>query len=451
MKQQKKNFSMDLTRGSIPRQILLFALPLLISSLIQQMYSTVDLLFVGNFLGKEASAAIGASSLIVTCMVNFFTGLSLGVNVLAAQYFGRKEETELDHLVHTAAGLSLLGGIVLIVTGITLSPSILRLMNTPESIMPMAVQYIRIYFCSTISMIGYNMAAGICRALGNSSVPTRAQFFGCIVNVIVDALFIVVFQWGIAGAAAATAFSQTAAMAVTVYYLMKGDSGCRLRPAGICLRGDYLKKILKIGVPAGVQASVITLSNMVVQYYINSLGVNSIAAFTVYFRIELILYLPVLALGQTMTTFAGQNYGARRFDRIQEGTRFCILAGAALIFVMGMAMMTGGSFIISLFNSDPGVISEGMKVIRITFPLYWLYVLLEVSAGAVRGLGSAVVPMGIVLWHMCFLRVVLLTVVMHFYHEIQGIAALYPVTWFLTGTVMYLYFRMTVKKLQKLQ
>lgn len=446
MRQQKKNFSMDLTRGSIPRQILLFALPLLISSLIQQMYSTVDLLFTGNFLGKEAAAAIGASSLIVTCLVNFFTGLSLGANVLAAQYFGRKEDKKLDALVHTAAGISLLGGVILIAAGIVLSPCILRLMNTPESIMPVAVQYIRIYFCSTISMIGYNMAAGICRALGNSSVPTWAQFFGCIVNVIVDTLFIVVFRWGIAGAAAATVFSQTAAMAVTVYYLMKKNPDCRLVLHRICLKKHYLKKILRIGVPAGIQASVITLSNMVVQYYINSLGVDSIAAFTVYFRIELILYLPVLALGQTMTTFAGQNYGARQFDRIREGTRFCILAGTALIFVMGMALMTGGSFIIGLFNSDPGVITEGLKVIRITFPLYWLYVLLEVSAGAVRGLGNAVVPMGIVVWHMCFLRVALLILVMHYYHQIQGIAVLYPVTWLLTGASMYTYFRKVMKK-----
>lgn len=446
MKQQKKNVSMDLTHGNIPRQVVLFALPLLISSLIQQMYSTVDLLFVGNFLGKEASAAIGASSLIVTCMVNFFTGLSLGANVLAAQYFGKKEDKKLDDLVHTAAGVSLLGGVLLIVLGITLSPFILRLMNTPETILPLAVQYIRIYFCSTIAMIGYNMAAGICRALGNSSVPTLAQFIGCIVNVIVDALFIVVFHWGIAGAAAATAFSQTAAMVVTVYFLMRGKLGCKLVLHKIRLKMHYFKRILRIGIPAGVQASVITLSNMVVQYYINSLGVDSIAAFTVYFRIELILYLPVLALGQTMTTFAGQNYGARQYDRIHGGIRFCIMAGSLLIFGMGMLMMLGGSFIISLFNADPNVIAEGLKVIRITFPLYWLYVLLEVSAGAVRGLGSAVVPMGIVLWHMCFLRVVLLTIIMHFYHEIQGIAVLYPVTWLLAGAAMFIYFRMTMRK-----
>lgn len=446
MKQQKKNVSMDLTQGSIPRQIVVFALPLLISSLIQQMYSTVDLLFVGNFLGKEASAAIGASALIVTCMVNFFTGLSLGANVMAAQYFGKKEDRKLDDLVHTAAAVSLLGGILLIVLGITLSPFILRLMNTPESILPLAVQYIRIYFCSTIAMIGYNMAAGICRALGNSSVPTWAQFAGCIVNVIVDALFIVVFRWGIAGAAAATAFSQTAAMAVTVYYLMRGSLGCKLVLRKIRLKMHYFKRILRIGIPAGIQASVITLSNMVVQYYINSLGVDSIAAFTVYFRIELVLYLPVLALGQTMTTFAGQNYGARQYDRIRKGARFCILSGSLLLFGMGMLLLLGGSFIIGLFNGDPGVIAEGLKVIRITFPLYWLYVVLEVSAGAVRGLGSAVVPMGIVLWHMCFLRVVLLTAVMHFYHEIQGIAVLYPVTWFLAGAAMFLYFQMVMRK-----
>ena len=446
MKQQKKSVSMDLTQGSIPRQILVFALPLLVSSLIQQMYSTVDLLFVGNFLGTEASAAIGASSLIVTCMVNFFTGLSLGANVMAAQYFGKKEEGKLDDLIHTAAAVSLLGGLALVVIGIVLSPFILRLMNTPETILPLAVQYIRIYFCSTVAMIGYNMAAGICRALGNSSVPTWAQFAGCIVNVIVDALFIVVFRWGVAGAAAATAFSQTAAMLVTVYYLMKGDMGCKLVLRKIRLKMHYFKRILHIGVPAGIQASAVTLSNMIIQYYINSLGVNSIAAFTVYFRIELVLYLPVLALGQTMTTFSGQNYGAGQYGRIRKGSRFCMIAGSLLIFAMGMLMVFGGSFIIGLFNSDPGVIAEGLKVIRITFPLYWLCVLLEVSAGAVRGLGNAVVPMGIVLWHMCFLRVVLLTIIMHFYHEIQGIAILYPITWLLAGIAMSLYFRIMMRR-----
>ena len=448
---KQKTISMDLTEGSIPKKIILFALPLLASSLIQQMYSTVDLLFTGNFLGKEAAAAIGASSLIVTCMVNFFTGLSLGANVLAAQYFGKKEDKKLSDLVHTAAGVSLAGGLILVLVGVFLSPYILRIMNTPDSILDMAVQYIRIYFCSTISMIGYNMAAGICRAMGNSSIPTWAQFFGGVVNIIVDALFIVVFRWGIAGAAAATAFSQTAAMVVTVYFLMQGKMGCRLQLRKICLMGTYIRQILRIGVPAGIQASVITLSNMVVQYYINGLGVNSIAAFTVYFRIELILYLPVLALGQTMTTFSGQNYGARQYERIQKGARFCIIAGAALLFAMGMGMLSCGSFIIHLFNGDPGVISEGMKVIRITFPLYWIGVITEVSGGSVRGMGRAVVPMGIVLSTLCLFRVAALTVVMHFYHDIQGIAVMYPITWALAGTSMYVYYRKILKAVKQTQ
>lgn len=439
MQEMRKGNSYDLTEGTIWKQLLLFALPLLGSSLIQQLYNTVDLLFVGNCLSKNSYAAVGSSSLIINCMVGFFTGMSVGSGVVISQAVGCRDKKAAQAGVHTAIGLSLAGGLFLMAVGWLGAPFFLRLMGVDAGILGEAVSYLRIYFLSLTSVITYNMASGIIRAMGNSSVPMLTQLAGGIANVIADAALIRNFPC-VESAAWASMVSQTLAAGLCLWYLMKRGGDCQLVLRNICIQKDIFLRILKIGIPAGVQNLVITVSNMFAQYHINSLGVDAIGAFTTYFRIELLLYHPIIALGQAMTTFAGQNTGAKKPDRVRQGVKSCILMGIFLDVATAIFLLFFGRPAFGLFTKDAAVIEAGMKIIRITFPFYWFYVILETLADAVRGAGKAMPPMIIILSNICILRTVLLFVIMGQWHDIRGIAVTYPITWGMTALSMALYY-----------
>lgn len=332
MRNLKKN-THTLTEGSIWKGILLFALPLLGSSLIQQLYSTVDLIFVGQLLGTKASAAIGASGLIVTCLIGFFNGMAVGTNVFAARHYGAKRFNELKKLIQTIFWTGIIGGLLLMVIGLIFSPAFLTWMGTPKSIFPLAVRYLRIYMVSMISIVSYNLLGGVLRALGDSRTPLLYQFFGGIINVFADFIFLAVFHMGVEGTALATLFSQTvAAIGIMLHlYRLKEPYALRFSIKECSLR--EFTDILKVGVPAGVQSIIITLSNIIIQSQINTLGVTAVASFTVYFRVELIVYLPIIALGQAVVSFVGQNYGAGNWNRIKKGNKFSILGGSFATFI----------------------------------------------------------------------------------------------------------------------
>ena len=432
--------NLDLTKGSIQKNILLFALPLLGSSLIQQLYNTVDLLFVGNWLGKNAYAAVGASSLIVTCLVGFFTGMSVGANVVIAQAIGLDSRKKIQDSVHTAIGLSLVGGSVLMIIGLLGAPCFLRWMNTEPEILQEAAAYLRIYFLSLISIILYNMISGILRAMGNSRVPMMIQLIGGIVNVAADAILIGSFRT-VEAAAWATMVSQTLAAALALAYLAKRGEKCMVHWKKIRISPGILKEIIKVGIPSGTQNLVITLSNIFAQYHINSLGVDSIGAFTTYFKVELLLYYPIVALGQAMTTFTGQNMGAGEPERVKKGVRICITMGILLTAATAALLLLSGRSVFRLFNGDENVLANGLKVIFITFPFYWLYVILEVLADTIRGAGKAIMPMLIILGNICLLRTVLLFAIMSQWKDIRGIAVTYPITWLATAVCMSVYYK----------
>ena len=307
----------DLTTGPAGKQIFLFALPLLGASLIQQLYNTVDLLFVGNILGTEATAAVGASSLLTSCIVGFFTGLSIGTGVVVSLAEGQGRREKIRKTVHTAMGISLIGGIVLTAAGLLLSRRILLWMNTPEEILEQALAYVRIYLLSMLPLFLYNMNSGIIRARGDSRTPMLFQLLGAVINLAFDWITMKYWGMGVDGAAWATFGAQLAAGLGSVVYLMRREDAYRLELGKICISGDILREILRIGVPAGLQNMVITISNIFVQTAINGLGVSVIAAFTAYFKVELILYLPIVAFGQAATTFVGQNLGAGKTGRMR--------------------------------------------------------------------------------------------------------------------------------------
>ena len=431
-----KNNSHTLTKGSVGKGILLFALPLLGSSLIQQLYSTVDLIFVGQLLGTKASAAIGASGLIVTCMIGFFNGMAVGTNVFAARHYGARRFEQLKKLIQTIFWTGIIGGFLLTVIGLVLSPVFLTWMGTPESIFPLAVRYLRIYMASMISVVSYNLLSGVLRALGDSRTPMLYQFFGGIINVFADFIFLYVFHMGVEGTAFATLFSQTfAAIGVMIHlYRLKKTYALRIRFSDCSLK--EFTDILKVGVPAGVQSIIITLSNIIIQSQINTLGVTSVASFTVYFRVELIIYLPIVALGQAVVSFIGQNYGASNWKRIKKGNRLCIFGGSLITFAACILLIIAMPVILNVFTKDAAVAAQTLEIVKVTFPFYFFYTVLECFSSNLRGFGKAFLPMIVTVISFCGFRIVALFALMAKNPSPDKVALSYPISWGIAAAAM---------------
>lgn len=431
-----KNNSHTLTKGSVGKGILLFALPLLGSSLIQQLYSTVDLIFVGQLLGTKASAAIGASGLIVTCMIGFFNGMAVGTNVFAARHYGARRFEQLKKLIQTIFWTGIIGGFLLTVIGLVLSPVFLTWMGTPESIFPLAVRYLRIYMASMISVVSYNLLSGVLRALGDSRTPMLYQFFGGIINVFADFIFLYVFHMGVEGTAFATLFSQTfAAIGVMIHlYRLKKTYALRIRFSDCSLK--EFTDILKVGVPAGVQSIIITLSNIIIQSQINTLGVTSVASFTVYFRVELIIYLPIVALGQAVVSFIGQNYGAGNWERIKKGNRLCIFGGSLITFAACILLIIAMPVILNVFTKDAAVAAQTLEIVKVTFPFYFFYTVLECFSSNLRGFGKAFLPMIVTVISFCGFRIVALFALMAKNPSPDKVALSYPISWGIAAAAM---------------
>lgn len=430
----------DLTQGSIGKGFVLFAIPLFLGSLFQQLYNTVDMLFVGNVLGKNAAAAVGASSILVTCLINLFTGVAVGAGIVISQLFGARKEQEMKEAVWIAVLAGIAGGLCLTVIGVTCSQAVLVKLHTPEAIIPDAVLYVQIYFLSAVPMVLYNMCSGILRAQGDSRTPFHALAAGGIVNVIMDAVFLIVLGWGVAGVAVATLFSQSMTAIFLLVHMLRHKVLTRQR-----LRWDLLGKIISVGVPVGIQSMILTLSNVVVQYHINGFGENVIAAFAVYFKAENLLCLPIIAFGQAMVTFTGQNYGAGRYDRIRKGILVCNGISAMVLVVLSWSALAAGKWILGAFCPDQAVIAEGLRIIGVTFPVYFIYSLFEVTGGVVRGIGKSVPSMIIVIVNLCLIRILLLEIVDRAVHSVEAVAALYPVTWLL-ATVSFVIYYLHVRK-----
>lgn len=431
-----KNNSHTLTKGSVGKGILLFALPLLGSSLIQQLYSTVDLIFVGQLLGTKASAAIGASGLIVTCLIGFFNGMAVGTNVFAARHYGARRFEQLKKLIQTIFWTGIIGGFFLTVIGLVLSPVFLTWMGTPESIFPLAVRYLRIYMASMISVVSYNLLSGVLRALGDSRTPMLYQFFGGIINVFADFIFLYVFHMGVEGTAFATLFSQTfAAIGVMIHlYRLKKTYALRIRFSDCSLK--EFTDILKVGVPAGVQSIIITLSNIIIQSQINTLGVTSVASFTVYFRVELIIYLPIVALGQAVVSFIGQNYGAGNWERIKKGNRLCIFGGSLITFAACILLIIAMPVILNVFTKDAAVAAQTLEIVKVTFPFYFFYTVLECFSSNLRGFGKAFLPMIVTVISFCGFRIVALFALMAKNPSPDKVALSYPISWGIAAAAM---------------
>ena len=426
----------DLTSGSIWKKLVLFALPLLLSSLVQQLYNTVDLIFAGNLIDSNASAAIGTSGMLITCLVGFFGGMSVGAGAVIARRYGNEDYDGLRRAIHSTVALCAIGSALLLLLGEALTPLYLHLVHTPGALLDMAMVYLRIYFISMPAILFYNLCSGILRSLGDSRSTLVAQIAGGLFNVLADWLFIAKLRSGVAGAAWATLISQTISAAYVVYRLKRFEGPCALKFRQVRLDRGVLRETLRIGVPAGVQALVITLSNVIVQYHINRLGGAAIAAFTAYFKVELIVYYPIMALGQAMMTFTGQNMGAGKPDRVQRGLWECLGLGVGVSLLLSGLGLLGGRLLFSAFYSDETAIALGLRIMGTTFPFYFAYCFLEIPGDALRGMGESRLPMLIVTVNLCLLRTALLFLIVPQWPDVRGIAVCYPTTWAMTGACM---------------
>ena len=400
--------TLDLTNGPIARKLLLFALPLLGASLIQQLYTTVDILFVSNYLGTEASAAVGASVLLNSALVNLFTGISIGAGVVIAQAFGRKDEVQLSKSIHTSMMLGLIGGVLLTVIGEISGGAFLNAVNTPASIFQDALDYVQVFFLGLTFML------------------------------VLNYLFITYMNNGVLAVAWSSVLSQVLSAIIAVYYLL--HDGVISIPK-LAVDRPLMREIIRIGLPAGLQGVVVTLSNVFVQYFINGFDVVAIAAFTAYYRIELLFYMPLVALGQAMMTFTGQNVGARLYDRVKSGLRTTLIFGVGYSLVLAAILLYFGRETFGVFYTDPAVIDMGVTIIWVSFPFYFFYVFLEVFADTLRGGGLSDVPMYIVLFNQCLLRTLILFGFMQLAHDIRLLVAVYPITWGTAGAMLYWYYR----------
>ena len=432
-----------MTGGSIWKRMIFFALPILLGNLFQQLYNTVDSLIVGNFLGSSALAAVTSSGSLTFMMVGFLNGISSGAGVVAATFFGAGDRGNLHRTVHTMVAFGLAFGLVMTLLGALLSPQILSWMDTPESVMEEAVTYLQIYFSGSLGLVMYNIFVGILQAVGDSRHPLYYLIFSSFLNLVLDLLFIGVFHMGVGGAAIATVISQAASAVLCFLLLRKAEESYRLSIREIRFDRKILGQIIRLGFPAGAQNSIISFANIIVQSHINAFGEMVMAGYGAYTKIEGFGFLPIISFMMALTTFVGQNLGARQYDRVRKGARFGILMSALLAELIGLAIFLLAPYLIAAFDPTPEVVRFGVEKAR-TAALFYCELAYSHSVCAVlRGAGKVLFPMGIMGFFWCVVRVAFLMVMVPLTESIQAVYWVYPLTWSLSSVSLFIYYRMS--------
>lgn len=433
--------SNQITEGVIWKQLLLFFFPILFGTFFQQLYNTADAVIVGRYVGKEALAAVGGpTGTIINLFVGFFIGLSSGAGVIISQYFGAGQKRQLSHAVHTAMAFSAVCGFFIMIIGILLAPFALEAMDTPADILPYGVLYMRIYFLGVIPNLVYNMGAGILRAIGDSRRPLYFLIASCFTNIILDILLVVYFDMGVKGAAIATILSQLLSAILVLIVLMRSRQAYRLMLSSLKLDRDMLMRIIRIGFPAGLQSVMYTSSNIIIQSSVNVLGTDTVAAWTAYGKIDTLFWMMISAFGISITTFVGQNYGAKKSDRVYKGIRVCLGMCVLSSIVLSFLLYTFGSLVFLLFTTDQAVIAKGTQILRYLVPTFITYVCVEIYSGALRGAGDCWIPMILTSLGVCVLRIVWICTAVPIHPVIETVVFCYPLTWTVTSILFLIYF-----------
>ena len=433
--------SNSITEGVIWKQLLIFFFPILLGTFFQQHYNTADAIIVGKFVGKEALAAVGgATGSLINLIVGFFVGLSSGATVIISQFFGGHRDADVSKAVHTAAAMALGGGALLTVIGLLLSPWLLEMMGTPEDVMEYALVYIRIYFVGMIPNLVYNIGSGVLRAVGDSRRPLLFLIAACLTNIVLDVVCVMGLNMGVAGAALATILSQTVSAVLVAMTLMRSNTSYRLMVRKIRLHMDLLEQIVRIGLPAGLQSVMYSLSNAIIQAAVNGFGTDILAGWTAYGKLDGLYWMIVNAFGISVTTFVGQNFGAKRYDRMKKSVRACLIMTAVATLLISAILLTFGETLYRLFTDDEAVIEQGMIILHLLVPTYLTYICIEILSGAVRGAGDSLIPTLFTLGGVCLLRAVWVLVISPSYHSISVMLLSYPITWTLTSVLFIVYY-----------
>ncbi len=443
-----KKYEIDMCSGSVFGKMLLFALPLMCSSILQLLFNAADIVVVGRFAGDNALAAVGSNTALINLLTNLFVGLSVGTNVLTAQYYGAKRERDLKETVHTSMLLSLYSGLLLMVVGLIGAPKLLALMQAPPEVLDLAVLYLRIYFLGMASMMVYNFGSAILRAVGDTKRPLYYLLGAGIVNVVLNLIFVIVCHLGVAGVAMATVISQTISAFLVVCCLVREQGGIHLELKELCITREKLGKIMQIGLPAGFQGTVFSLSNVVIQSAVNSFGNIAVAGNSAAANIEGFVYMAMNAFHQATISFTSQNYGARAYKRIYK----ILFAGELSVIVTGLVLgnlaVFFGEALLRIYSPSADVIAAGMTRLQIICTLYALCGVMDVLVGALRGIGYSIIPMIVSLVGACGLRLLWIATVFQIpeYHSLRTVYLSYPITWTITLTVHAITFALAARK-----
>ena len=444
----KKKYEIDMCSGSVFRKMLLFAIPLMCSSILQLLFNAADIVVVGRFAGDNALAAVGSNTALINLFTNLFIGLSVGTNVLTARYYGAKKEADLRETVHTSMLLSIYSGVILTIVGVVGARFLLELMKAPSEVIGLATLYLRILFLGMPSMMVYNFGSAILRAVGDTKRPLYYLLGAGIINVILNLFFVITCQMGVAGVGLATVISQTISAALVVRCLMQEKGGIQLELKALSISKDKLAKILKIGLPAGFQGTVFSLSNVVIQSAVNSFGPIAVAGNSAASNIEGFVYMAMNTFYQATISFTSQNFGAKEYKRIYKiltaGEIYVIATGV----ILGNLAVLFGESLLHMYSSNAEVIVAGMARLRIICTIYALCGIMDVLVGALRGIGYSVIPMIVSLVGACGLRLVWIATVFQIpqYHSLTTVYLSYPITWTITLTVHAVTFALAARK-----
>lgn len=434
--------SNELTEGPILRGIVMFALPVLISNLFQQLYNSIDSAVVGSFAGSLALAAVGSTAALINLLIGFFLGIATGTGVLYAMHYGARDYVGLKRIMDAAYLLSIAAAVLITAAGVGFAPQLLHMMKTPDDVMEISVVYLRIYLSGTVVNMIYNVGAGMIRAGGDSARPLLYLVISGVLNLLLDLLFVAVFRMGAAGAAWATVIAQALSAVLVVWHMMRQPEEYRFRPLKMRLNKQALLDVVRISLPCGLQSSMFNISNFLVQVKINSFGSVAMAGVAAYSKIDGFIYMPMMALSLAVTTYVGQNVGAKRYERVRRGIRVCLALALLVSMIAGGSVILGFPVMIGLFTKDSAAIAFARQMMWYQAPFTWLYVFSDILGGGLRGAGLATPVTVITGLCICVYRVVWLAVLLLFWMDIRIVFACYPVSWILSsGTMMVYYFR----------
>ena len=433
--------SVDMTQGSIEKLLIQFALPLLLGQIFQQFYNAVDGIVVGQFVGKEALAAVGASGNIINALISFFTGLGTGSGVVISQYFGAHNDKGVRDTVHTAVVATLILAVFCTILGVTATGTILKWMDTPADVEPEAAVYLRIYFAGVAGLMFYNIGSGILQAVGDSTRPLFFLIFSALLNLGLDLLFVCVFHMGIAGAAWATIIAQGLSAVLTFVVLAREKGSHRVELRALTIKKDVLLQVIRIGLPMAVQSGIISLSNVFVQAYINAFQSDCMAGWASYNKLDAFVWLPMLSLGMAVTTFVGQNLGAGKPDRARRGVRVAVVLSLISTTILVIPMMVFAKTFLRIFNNEESVLNYGRMFVLYMSPFYIPYTFTQIYSGALRGSGNSVKPMLICIFSFVVFRQIYLFIGTRFINHPLFVGMGYPAGWIVSVVLMIIAYR----------